>query len=110
VDAYRKNDYAAADREFGALELRYPEAVEVFFFGGVSRLFVNDPERAIVAFQKAEEIGDAIFAPHVAWYRAVAEERAGHRSEARAQLDKVCRGASDRATRACEALKEMGGR
>ena len=108
VDAYRKNDYALADREFSALELRYPNAIEVFFFGGVSRLFLHDPERAIAAFKKAEEIGDATFAPHVAWYRAVAEERAGHLAEARAQLEKVCRGTSDRATRACEGMREIG--
>jgi hypothetical protein len=110
VDAFRKNNYALADREFGALELRYPDAIEVFFFGGVSRLFVSDPERALVALKRAEAIGDATFAPHVAWYLAVADERAGHVPEARAQLDKVCRGASDRATRACAALKEMVGR
>jgi hypothetical protein len=110
VDAFRKNDYAPAEREFGVLELRYPDAVEVFFFGGVSRLFINDPERAIVALKKAEAIGDATFAPHVAWYLAVADERAGRMAEARTELDKVCRGASDRATRACAALKEMVGR
>jgi hypothetical protein len=110
VDAYRRNDYARADREFGALETRYPNAVEVFFFGGVSRLFLGDPERAIVAFTKAEAIGDAMFAPHVAWYRAVAEERAGHAAEARAQLGTLCRSGGERASRACEVLKEMGGR
>jgi len=107
VDAFRKDDYAAADREFGALEPRYPTAVEVFFYGGVSRLFVNDPERAIVALKRAEEIGDATFAPHVAWYRAVAEERAGRLSEARAELEKVCRGGSERASGACQAMREM---
>jgi len=110
MDAFRGNDYATADREFGALEQRYPNAVEVFFYGGVSRLFVNDPQRAIVALQRAEDIGDSLFAPHIAWYRAIAEERAGHLPESRAQLDKVCRGTSDRATRACAAMKEMVGR
>jgi predicted Zn-dependent protease len=107
LDSFRTNDYARADRAFAALESRYPNAVEVFFYGGVSRLFVNDPQRAIAALTRAAELADTTFAPRTAWYLAVAEERAGHLPRARARLDTLCRGTSDRAAQACAAVKRI---
>jgi hypothetical protein len=108
VDAFRKGDYARADREFTALEERYPGAVEVFYYGGVSRLYLDDPERAIARLQKAREVTDATFASDIEWYRAIAEQRAGHPAEMRARLDALCLGPSARAARACDALKHLG--
>jgi len=108
VDAFRQGDYARADREFTALEPKYPNAIEVFYYGGVSRLFRDDPGRAIAALQRAEALADATFAPQISWYRAVAEERAGHPAESRARLDTLCRGTSVRAAGACDALKRIG--
>jgi hypothetical protein len=108
VDAFRKGDYAGADREFTALEERYPGAVEVFYYGGVSRLYLDDPQRAIARLQKARELADATFAPDIDWYRAIAEQRAGHPAEMRARLDALCLGTSARAARACGALKHLG--
>ena len=104
---FRNNDYARADRAFAALESRYPNAVEVFFYGGVSRLFVNDPQRAIAALTRAADLADTTFAPRTAWYLAIAEERAGHLSRARARLDELCRGTSDRAAPACAAVTRI---
>ena len=107
LDGFRNNDYARADRAFAALESRYPNAVEVFFYGGVSRLFVNDPQRAIAALTRAAALADTTFAPRTAWYLAIAEERAGHLSRARARLDELCRGTSDRAAPACAAVTRI---
>ena len=107
LDAYREGDYTRADRDFTALESRYPQAIEVFFYGGVSRLFANDAQRALAALTRASELADATFAPRVAWYRAIAEQRAGNLAQARAQLDELCRGTSDRAAPACAALKQL---
>ena len=107
LDSFRNNDYARADRAFAALESRYPNAVEVFFYGGVSRLFVNDPQRAIAALTRAAALADTTFAPRTAWYLAIAEERAGHLSRARARLDELCRGTSDRAAPACAAVTRI---
>ena len=109
LDGFRNNDYARADRAFAALESRYPNAVEVFFYGGVSRLFVNDPQRAIAALTRAADLADTTFAPRTAWYLAIAEERAGDRSRARARLDELCRGTSDRAAPACAAVTRIDG-
>ena len=108
VDAFRQDDYARATREFAALENRYPNSVEVFYYGGVSRLFVNDPAGAIAALERAGELADEAFSPHITWYRAIAEHRAGREADARAQLTSLCAGASERKGRACEALKQLG--
>jgi hypothetical protein len=110
VDAFREGDYARADREFGALEPRYPSAIEVFYYGGVSRLLHGDAARAIDALQKAAPLADETFAPEVEWYRALAEQRAGHAADARTRFDALCRGTSHRAGRACEVLKQIDGR
>jgi hypothetical protein len=107
LDSFRNNDYARADSAFAALESRYPNAVEVFFYGGVSRLFVNDPQRAVVALIRAADLADTTFAPRTAWYLAIAEERAGHLPRARARLGELCRGTSDRAAPACAAVTRI---
>ena len=107
LDAFREGDYTRADREFTALESRYPEAIEVFFYAGVSRLFTNDAQRALAALIRAGELADATFAPRVAWYRAIAEQRSGSLAQARARLDELCRGTSERAAPACEAVKQL---
>ena len=110
VDAFRAADYGRADREFAALESRYPGGVEVFYYGGVARLLMNDSAKAIASLRKARELADATFAPHVDWYFAVAEHRAGDIPEARARLDRLCGSASSRQGQACAALTQLGPR
>ena len=107
LDAFRSGDYAGADRAFAALESRYPDAVEVFFYGGVSRLFLNEPARAITALTRASALADSTFAPRTAWYLAIAEQWSGHGAQARRRLDELCRGTSDRAAQSCAALKQI---
>ena len=115
LDAYRSGDYATADRELSALATRYPGTIEILFYQGVSRLFLNDLSGAITAFEAADAIGDQTFAADVAWYRAVAEQRAGNAANARARLEAIC-GEADRsvrqpdqrnAARACTALEQL---
>jgi hypothetical protein len=110
LDAFRADDFARADREFAALETRYPQAIEVFFYGGVSRLFVNDPGRAAVALTRAGELADSTFAPRVDWYRAIADERAGRVAEARNRLSTLCRGESEHAREACRVVEQLDAR
>ncbi len=107
LDAYRAGDYARADRELAQLESRYPKAVEVFFYGGVSRLFLNEPQRALASLTKASDLADATFAPQVSWYRAIAAQRAGDPAAARRLLEALCARPSDRAAQACEAVKQI---
>jgi hypothetical protein len=106
-DAFRSGDYATADREFSTLAARYPSAVEVSFYQGVARLFLNDVPGAITSLTAAERLADNSFAWDVGWYRAIAEERAGHVAEARDRLSRLCRLADVRASSACDALKRI---
>jgi hypothetical protein len=105
LNAYRAGDYAAAAREFEALIPRYPTAVEVPFYLGVSRLFLGDVPGAIEALRSAQALGDATFSDDILWYLAVAHERAGWTAETRAELAELCRGASAYAARSCEAAR-----
>jgi len=112
LDAYRRSDYAAADEAFSALSTRYPQSIEVLFYQGVARLFRNDFTGAINVLTAAETVADGTFLPDVRWYRAVAEQNAGHFAEARTRLDAICRDTSaggDHAARGCAALTRIEG-
>jgi hypothetical protein len=107
LDAYRQGDYATADRELTAIASRYPGTIEILFYQGVSRLFLNDLPGAIAALDAAEGVGDRTFADDVWWYRAVAEQRSGNAAGARARLDAICRGPAEGAARACAAIEQI---
>jgi hypothetical protein len=107
LDAYRANDYAAANRELTSLASRYPGTIEILFYQGMSRLLLDDYAGAIAAFEAADAVGDRTFASDVAWYRAVAEQRAGHDAQARTRLDAICRARGSDAPRACAALEQL---
>jgi hypothetical protein len=107
LDAYRRSDYATANRELTALATRYPGTIEILFYQGVSRLFLEDYSGAIAAFEAADAVGDATFASDVSWYRAVAEQRTGNVAQARARLDAICTARGADAARACTALEQL---
>jgi hypothetical protein len=106
LDAYRQNDYATANALFTALATRYPDAVEVHFYQGVSRLFLADAALAVSSFEAAEKVADDTFIADIVWYRAVAEQHAGHAAAARARLESLCHG-SRSPERACAALEQL---
>jgi TolA-binding protein len=108
LDAYREGDYGRADREFTALATRYPQAVEVFFYQGVARLFLNDFAGADVSLATADRLSDESFATEVAWYCAVVDERLGRLADARARLASLCtQGNHSHQRSACEAADRM---
>ena len=106
LDAYRQNDYETANRLLTMLAERYPDAVEVHFYQGISRLFRSEPALAINSFVAAEKVADDTFIADIMWYRAVAEQRAGNNAEARARLEALCHGSSS-PERACAALEQL---
>jgi hypothetical protein len=110
ISAYRAGDYATAARAFAAIETRYPHSVEVPFYLGVSRLFLEDADGARTSLEAAQRVSEEGFAADVEWYLAIANDRAGRRSDALAGLDRLCRGTSPRARPACEAAEHMGSR
>jgi hypothetical protein len=108
LDAYRAGDYARADQGFTALASRYPQAVEVFFYQGVARLFLNDVAGADVSLSAADRLADASFAQDVSWYRAIVDERLGRLADARGRLTSLCAQANQpRQRAACEAADRL---
>jgi hypothetical protein len=111
LDAYRAGDYATAERELTALASRYPGTIEILFYQGISKLFLNDAAGAVTSLSAAEAVGYPSFAGDVSFYRAVAEQRAGNTADARSRLEALCgakAGAdSQGAARACAALAQI---
>jgi len=107
LDAYRQSDYARAAQALEPLERRYPASIEVPFYRGISLLFMNDPAGAIVELQRAERMNDDAFAADIAWYLAVAEQRAGKPAAARARLEPLCKKAGPRRAAACDAIRKL---
>lgn len=106
-DAYRQGDYASAERELTALSERYPSTIEILFYQGVSRLYLDDAAGARTALAAAAGVADSTFISDVRWYLAVAEQRAGNVADARARLDALCREKAADAARACAALEQL---
>jgi hypothetical protein len=106
-DAYRGGQYQAAADAFARLRTRYRDSVEIAFYLGVSRLMTGDIDGARAALGDARAMNDATFADDVAWYLAVADERAGNLSSARTAMAALCAGAGELATRACSAASAL---
>ena len=107
IDAYRIDDYATADRLFAALESKYPRAVEVSFYGGVSRMLRGDFAGAIAPLEKTHASKDTTFTDDATWYLAVAEQRTGRDADALRRLTGLCSAAGPLAAQACAAEKSL---
>jgi hypothetical protein len=107
LNAYRAGNYEQAARELDAIRPRYPNAVEIPFYIGISRLFLSDATAAVRALESARAMNDASFADEIAWYLAVAYERADTIDRSRALLDGLCRGNGPSAARACAAASSL---
>ena len=107
LDAFRSGDYTTANAELSKIAAAYPDSFDVRYYQGVSRLFLNDITGAVESLNTAERTSDSSFTPDVAWYLAVANERAGKVEDARRQLTPVCNAGVARAADACAALREL---
>jgi len=107
LNAYRAGDYSAAASAFVRVQGQYPDAVEIPFYLGVTRLFLGDAAGAVSSLETARRMADDTFASDARWYLAVAEERAGNRAAVRAELDALCGGQSNYAPRACAAAAKF---
>lgn len=107
LEAYRAADYSKAAEEFAPLERKHPRGIEVFFYGGVSRLHANQNADAIRLLEQAAALHDPDFADEVSWYLGLSHHRAGDTAAARGQFEKLCAGKGEFAERACEAAKAV---
>jgi hypothetical protein len=106
LDAFRADNYAEADRQLQALEKAHP-VFDVYFYQGLSRLLSDDAAAALPPLRKAASLADRVFAPDVAWYTAVAEERTGQLTAARDRLADLCRTENPHRQQACEGQTQL---
>ena len=102
-DAYRQDDYSTAAQRFDALNPRYSGSVEVQFYLGVCRLFLNDYQGAAAAFEAAQNVHDQTFSEDVAWYLMLAHQRAGDLRTAEGERRQICDGHGAYSSKACAA-------
>lgn len=103
-DAFRAGDHAAADLAFRDAAERYPDAFEVLFYGGLSRLMLGRAEAAAASFEAARMDAVPARVAEVTWFLAVARQRAGQTGAAIEALRTACDGEGAYARRACDAL------
>jgi TolA-binding protein len=104
LNAYRRDDYAQAMREFSALTAKYPKSVEVFFYLGVSQLFDKDAAGAVRSLETARQIAPESFAKQTAWYLAMAYERDGRKEQFESALREICSSKGEFSERACKVV------
>jgi hypothetical protein len=107
LDSFRQSDYARAAAELDAIEGKYPKAFEPPYYRALSLLLGGDANGAIPEFHKAARLADETFATDLAWYQAVAEQRAGKIADARQHLESLCRAKNAHTADACEAAGKL---
>ena len=108
LDAFRESDYPRADREFAALATRYPKSVEVAFYQGVARIYLNDLEGAEQSLAVAEQLNDTDLYLRRDVVPSLVDERAGRTASARTRLDALCRdGSFVRQVQACQVASKV---
>jgi len=107
-DAYRAGDFQAADLAFGDAAERFPEAFEVLYYGGISRLMLGRHGTAVDALEDALSQAAPDRRAEVSWYLAVALQHAGRDAEALARLRALCEAGGNFGRRACAAVETAG--
>lgn len=105
-EAYRAGDHPRAVTEFDRIAAVYPDAIEVLFYQGVSRMLAGNDAGAVAPLEAAARLRDATFADDVLWFLAVAQQRSGN-PNARTRFEELCRGKSTYQTAACTAAAQL---
>jgi tetratricopeptide (TPR) repeat protein len=107
LDAYRADNFTQALSLFIPLTRKYPNSGELFFYLGISQLFLGKYPESIISFQQSQHLSGDSLSDEVSWYSALACQRMGKKEAARTHLQRLCKGSSPFAARACAALKEI---
>lgn len=107
LDLYRADRFADAARGLETLSAKYSGSVEIFFYLGASRLFLEDHAAAVQALEKADRLAPDSFAADVSWYLALAYQRSGRLADAHARLASLAAGTSPYAARARAAIEAL---
>jgi hypothetical protein len=104
---YRNDDYPEAARRLEILSTKYRESAEVYFYLGVSRLFIDRNAEALVSLETARRFADETLRDDVSWYLALALDRVRRAADARREVDSLCSHAGSYQKAACAALGEL---
>jgi tetratricopeptide (TPR) repeat protein len=107
ISAYRADEFARAAALFVPLTQKYPESGELFFYLGISRLFLGKYPEALISFQKTQQLSGDSFSDEVLWYSALACQRMGQNEPVLLYLQQLCSRSGQLAARACAALKKV---
>lgn len=88
IAPYRQGRYAEAAKALTRLASRRPDAPEIAYFLGVSRLFAGDPAGALIPLRAARD--STVVADDARWYEAVTLERLGRPRDAEIALRPLC--------------------
>ena len=107
LQPYRADDYTEAARRLESLSRKYPDAAEPLFYGGVSLLFLNQNDAAIRLLETARQDPGDTLRDDIAWYLAVAFDRAGRTADARREAEALCMDPGEYKERACAAANAL---
>jgi hypothetical protein len=103
IAPYRAGQFTAAASALAPVAERYPDVVETWFYLGTARLYGGAPAEAIEPLRRARS--SEVVGEDARWLQAVALQRAGRETEARAELEAMCAEAGDYRARACAIVK-----
>jgi hypothetical protein len=111
LEAYRKNDFAEAQRLLRDLVRRQPKSATAQLYLGVTELFLRNDQEAVTTLQSAERLAndDATLGREATWYLALAYYRTGQLEQAKDRLEVLCRGQGRRVAQACAGIRELSG-
>jgi hypothetical protein len=104
---YRNDEYVEAARRLETLSTKYRESAEVYFYLGVSRLFIDRNDEALASLETARRFADETLRDDISWYLALALDRVRRDADARREVDGLCSHAGNYQKTACAALEEL---
>jgi tetratricopeptide (TPR) repeat protein len=106
---YHDGNYAEAEKALAQVAKNFPRGVEAQLYLGVSQLKLEKNAEAVPRLRAAQELGPETFRDDVTWYLALAYQRTGDTQRAVTELQKLCKGKSGYARRACTGAHELSG-
>ncbi|HYL84025.1 MAG TPA: hypothetical protein VE263_07320 [Candidatus Angelobacter sp.] len=104
---YRDDKYAEATERLAKVVKDFPRGVEGQLYLGISDLKTDRDSDAVGPLQAARQLGPEQFRDDARWYLAIAYARTNNLQSTVAELQGLCQGKSDYASRACTAAKEL---
>jgi tetratricopeptide (TPR) repeat protein len=104
---YNNDNFSEAAQRLTVVAEKYPRQPEAHLYLGVSELYLQQNSEAIESLKAAQHYGGKLFVDDAAWYLALGYKRASEKQLALGELEKLCRGKSAYAQKACAGIQEL---